>query len=662
MKNNKLLFVFILILLFIFMVIPKYRIGYLDNIKLHIYHTSQLNGISYSNHRYTNDHGESINIFILNNNTNNFTYDTFREYLLTNINITKYYYTFDIKDYSFLFVSNNVYDVYLDISNSNILSIFNNKKYHGYFISTNSINSINKIDNIYYKLKIKPISLLLLLSFIIIIYLATKFYKYLFSYKINLSLKYFIIFSFSITLILFIFQYWLCFPGFFAGDSINSMLGDITNANPIIITIFLKILYNTFGYNNYYIFLLNLLLWYIGLFLLIISLYKKYNNIFFILLFLLSFLGNIFFSNINHGKDVTSSLLIWFSYSLLFFIFVYDFNNFYIKIILYCFVLLSLIIAMLWRHNMIVTIYPIFIYIVYRILCNSSLSTKKYIVIYVLIMVFVALFLVTIHLVFPRIFVNSNFLKRDNHYLDSFKDYDINHIFFLQIAACATPSNDDSFILKEWYMPGKTFQDVKDLYTKQPFGANEFSLFWIGDRIFKSHIHGVKLSWIKYILKYPKYYIKHIFSYMKQIYTVETWKISSQQLEYRKIKLEVDEDKKYLNDLFVGKSFSKNQKKIYNFIFNNLLNINISFFILFSVFLFLFSLKEILFAFCKNKKIGGLLLFSFATSFSSISTILIVGLLTPLADYRYIHPVVPITIISMISFLSFLFDNNKKES
>ena len=130
----------------------------------------------------------------------------------------------------------------------------------------------------------------------------------------------------------------------------------------MIIPLLLNTLYKIFGYHTLYIFFINLFLWYGGLTLITISLYLKFKNRVSILLLLISFIGNIFFMNINHLKDTTSSLFVWFAYSIIFFQLLNGNKNLISKIILNIICFLSLILGLLWRHNMIATIYPIFIF------------------------------------------------------------------------------------------------------------------------------------------------------------------------------------------------------------------------------------------------------------------------------------------------------------
>ncbi|WP_219909485.1 hypothetical protein [Brachyspira hampsonii] len=120
----------------------------------------------------------------------------------------------------------------------------------------------NKIDNnqileINYKMKNKFITNILILF---ILMLAILLYMYFMSFNLN---KLFYIFIFVVGIVLFIFQFWLCFPGYYNyPDGYYIMQEGISNIyynwHPFIIGLTLHILYKIFGYHTFYIFFINL--------------------------------------------------------------------------------------------------------------------------------------------------------------------------------------------------------------------------------------------------------------------------------------------------------------------------------------------------------------------------------------------------------------------
>ena len=508
----------------------------------------------------------------------------------------------------------------------------------------------DKIENVSYKLNVNFNLYILLLLFIIlyILLLAIHNKKIL---KLFNNKKIFLSFIFFIGLLLFIFQFWLCFPGYmFYGDTYTTMIQGIdgfsSNHFPIIISQFLHYLYSTFGYNTYYLYVLNLFLYYAGLILIISGIYLKYEYKYAIFIFLISFICNIFFIVINHAKDVTATLFVWFSYSIMFFIILLNSNK-KIKHFLYFMFIIFTLIGMLWRHNMIVTIYPIFILITYKILNNIKLTKIKYLSSFVSLLILFAIISIAVVKIYPKLFVDEKLLTRTA----------ANHLFMMQIAACAVPANDDSLIPKEWYNEGSSFDDVKKIYNSEnPFFADLYIIYNFGNKPpFKSYNNmGIKKVWIKYILKYPLNYIKHLLRYEKNILTINTWKESEYNIQFK-----VNYDwhsihNYYFSDIYDndGITFSKTKYKIYSFLFSILIDINICIYVVLAIFLFFISG---LLWFFKPYFRNEILLFSFCTSFSSFATSLIVSF-TPIPLFRYAYPIIPMSILSLISFITFIYD------
>ena len=106
--------------------------------------------------------------------------------------------------------------------------------------------------------------------------------------------------------------------------------------------------------------------------------------------------------NMSEIKDSTAALFIWLLYSLIFFQLLVKINNKHIKLLLKIFTAIILLFGLLWRHNMIVTIYPIFILFVYQYLKNKEIkSIKNYIKSFIILMLLSAIILVGIVKVFP---------------------------------------------------------------------------------------------------------------------------------------------------------------------------------------------------------------------------------------------------------------------
>lgn len=229
---------------------------------------------------------------------------------------------------------------------------------------------------------------------------------------------------------------------------------------------------------------------------------------------------------INHLKDFVATWNIWLSYSIIFYICIANIKNKRISLLLKILSVLFLIIGMLCRHNFIVLVYPIFIFFTYNILKKYDIKNKiKYFTIFISLMVIFAFGLIFIYKIFPKIII---------------KDYKtvamVTPIKILQIAACSVPTDDDSLIPKEWYKQGKQFEDLKMAYYNNPFNSDVFISGQSPLKDAKS-LELVNIVWIKYIIKYPIGYIKHIFNFAKHLWLVPTYdKVNVYNTQYHLFK------------------------------------------------------------------------------------------------------------------------------
>ena len=179
MKNKKLFFIIYISFLIICVIAliafsilgNKTRIGYLGEFKFdetHINKTLELNGF---------DIEKTKKLFTIDNILNN---DALTNYIFTNENITNYSYGFRIKYYSKVFRNSDIYGVYIDtnkiINDNNFIKsikLDGNGSPFGILISSKEID-FDKIDNIAYNLKLHPIMLILLFSYMLILYIYNK--------------------------------------------------------------------------------------------------------------------------------------------------------------------------------------------------------------------------------------------------------------------------------------------------------------------------------------------------------------------------------------------------------------------------------------------------------------------------------------------------------
>ena len=256
-----------------------------------------------------------------------------------------------------------------------------------------------------------------------------------------------------------------------------------------------------------------------------------------------------------------------------------------------------------------------------------------------------AIILVGIVKVFPYIWIK-----------DYKKEPITNYMFLLQISSCAVPSNDNSMIPIDWYEEGKTFEDVKELYNIEQYKGDLFGNPVNPDRPFKfKKLDGLEKVWIKYILKYPINYIKHINRYLI------AYLLEKKGFPYP-IRDANDIQELYNNNIELINKLNESEQKItftplryniYDLLFSTTIHIHIIIPVIISFIIFIICFILI---FIKKIFDNDILIYSFSLSLSSIATLWIVVLFTPSVVFRYIYPVYPISIISLISFLTFIYD------
>ncbi|KLI35203.1 hypothetical protein SZ50_03795 [Brachyspira hyodysenteriae] len=512
--------------------------------------------------------------------------------------------------------------------------------------SYNKISKDTYISNAYYYTNVNPHIYLILIIALIILYILYYLNN---KEKVDnfINKKVFIFITIALALIIFAFHFWLCFPGYYQIADHTGIMRDVSkgvysNWHPVILYVSLDIFYHLFGYHTFYFTLINLICFYTGISLIIISLYLKFNIKRVISVFLLSFIYNLFFFNMDQTKDATASTYIWLAYSMIFFKSLVDIKNKKINIAFYIAIYIVLLLALLWRHNMIVTIYPAFLVLTYLILKNREFqSTIKYLLSYSSIMIIFAVLLILIHTIFPRIFIRN--MENSNKA--------ILHIFLYQISACAVRSDDDSMISKQWYVEGKTFEDLKEFYTNNNYMIAD-GVCWPSHKtqVFKYvFFDDTKKNWVKYILKYPLNYIKHNTLFAYKLVNWPVWVFTSQAIQEKNTRYEFNTENYIFSDK--GISFSKFREKTYTLLFNMFPNIHNMYFILISSLLFLISGILYIIKYRNNL----ILLLAFSSSFSAVATFIILILFSPGPAGRYFAPIIYVSIISLISFITFVY-------
>ena len=182
MKNiklfNKILLsigiIFIILILILFILGNIERKGYLSDISINTDATLKLNNIDIENTKKFFSIEDQLDYSLLTN------------YIFTNSNISRYSYNFRIRYYSKVFRNSDIYGVYIDTNkaiedNSFIKEMIFGEEGSpfGVLTSTKELKQGDKIDNIYYKLKLK---IYVLLFFLFSIYLTLIILHFIIKY------------------------------------------------------------------------------------------------------------------------------------------------------------------------------------------------------------------------------------------------------------------------------------------------------------------------------------------------------------------------------------------------------------------------------------------------------------------------------------------------
>ena len=269
-------------------------------------------------------------------------------------------------------------------------------------------------------------------------------------------------------------------------------------------------------------------------------------------------------------------------------------------------------------------------------------------------MLIIAFMLVSIYKLYPKLpFIVNNSREIAAYTLHSF------------IAArIAVLENDDSMIPKEWYNENKNFNDVIEDYKVYPYlssGVLVREIFEY-DRLYNS-----KEVATKYIKKYPITYIKFSLSMLTKMWRLNlynsvilTYKINFENF----ISFLINNNYLFDNEIFFY-SYEEDvydvnlRNIIYTVLYNILPHINVLFFILISICLFIIETFVIIKNIKNFFKFNNIFIFSFVTSFSTFASAFIIGFISLAIEYRYIYIVMPLSILSLISFIVFVYDIKK---
>ena len=460
--------------------------------------------------------------------------------------------------------------------------------------------------------------------------------------------KFFLILSAVAIVSLFLFQLWLGYPGFhIIGDTYNSIGLAKDNWHPVFIAYVMQLLYFTFGKHLYYLFLFNLVPFYVGLLFLLWGFYIRFRSVFAILLLFSIFIGNIYFQNFIQYHSFALPMLLFCGYAMVLFMLLVPLSArktkimwWLIGIVFFC--------AILWRHNAIFSVFPVSFVLVYMWLCNRGINTKEFIKRYINAIIACAILCLCVVIVVPKVLASS-------------KSYATNHLLLHQIAGACVPANDNSCFKDEWYYPHKGWEDIKVLYATYPLNAEPFNVPWAYDEerpIPPGKIDKLYSQWFKAILKYPINFAQHEWRFLQAMWIQEPgWIFDSKALQGKawhpghiSLLSGFPESERSI-------TFTPTQEKIYDFLYEHRLLLNHFWGVALSFGAMIISL--ILWLVKRNLR-NALLMFSFGVGFAGFFSALFIVLFTPLDDSRYMSPVLPLGLLAIIGFAAFILDYYKR--
>ena len=440
----------------------------------------------------------------------------------------------------------------------------------------------------------------------------------------------------------FAFVFWLGFPGYLHCIDIYDSLSLKTNHwHPVIIARCLQGLYFLFGEHTFYLFALNLFCFYCGTMLFVLAFYLRTRRMVWYALFSVTVIGNIFFQNFTAHHSFTLPMMLWLGCSMVFFQLLVPISSKPVRFGAKIATGIVLLFALMWRHNAIISIYPLFLLFTYICLKKKKFDSRvKYALRFVSFMLASAFVLIVIIKGYPHLLSN-----------DVTKGM-VQHLLLHQIAGMVVPADDRTFIPEEWYEENKDFNDVAVLYRNFPTFADPFNMPGERFRLYRPFVtdglDGLETVWLKGIVTYPGNYLKHISRFIKEMWFQEpTWIHNPDYIQKSYMGVERGEEILRFPENERRIRFSPLRRKIYAFFYDRkiLLNhiVGVS-----GGFLFLLVSGGIWFMAPRAR--NNVLLFTISTSLSACCTAVMVCAFSPATNSRYMSPVLVLALISLIGF------------
>lgn len=432
----------------------------------------------------------------------------------------------------------------------------------------------------------------------------------------------------------FSFHFYMAFPGFIMTDSQEFLLLYKNNWQPVFISYVMQFLFAIFGRHVYLLLLLNLVPFYLGLFFFCFGFYKKFHSkdVLFVFAFSLIVISNHFSSNFNLLSSSIYPAFLLLLWGMAFYAYLNPiFGKTKRYVFFSCFALVFLL-TITSRHNALLGVCPLgglFFLNKNRTFIKNTL----YLFGYTIVCVFFGLIL-------------PNLIARE-------KSYPENHILLHRMAGACVPADDETCFPKEWYVAGKTWEDVKRVYLGHPTNADEIAGWWRSSKVFDGSVkkEKIKTYWIKAILKHPHHYLNQAMKYWHSFENATSGRPSAAYMTQERTR---DRDKYDQLIQFFDKeelyiSFSEVEHEIYSAITPHLVLIKTKWF-LWGLYLICAVSVVVLF----KKKAFTFMLFA---SGAGILNMIGAALFSPVTSQRYVLPVSILFFVSFVAYIAFLKEN-----
>ncbi|MGI0407310.1 hypothetical protein ACRE1U_08440, partial [Helicobacter himalayensis] len=448
-----------------------------------------------------------------------------------------------------------------------------------------------------------------------------------------------------------------------------------SNFHPVITPYVLELCYTLFGKHVWYLFLINLVPLYLGLWLVVSGFYLRYGSYFALLVLLILGVGNIYLGSFISMNYLGMASLIFLGFcGILCLILARDFLGRKSSIALICVICVALFLGILWRHNAIFSVYPAFFVICYLLLRNRNLQARRgfkaginpvacigFVRNYIVLLLVSAFLCLGVVIVVPKVLS----IGRSNP---------ANHLLLLQIAGSCVPANDSSCFRKEWYAPNRNFEDVKKAYASNPLNGDLYSTF-AGYVIFKGgEMEGLKRTWLSSIVSYPKNFLNHETRFFYAMWNqnprnddIDGW-VRSVIKSPKALQARASHPwhKAALSQFSENEraiTFTPLQEKIYSFLYENLPVFNHLVFVIICALILAISS---IWLFVVRKKFADstlkvLLVFTFGASMSAFASAFIIAAMAIVVHSRYMSPLALLSSLGLFGLVASICEARKSK-